>query len=73
MGEEFELRREGELPGTPQEIWDAITTGTAGWLWPMEFEPRVGGEGGLRRHRDRLGSRHFVTRVEGAWLDGVLA
>ncbi len=43
MGKKFEIVREGELPTTPEEYWDAITTGNGGWLWPMEFEPRVGG------------------------------
>jgi hypothetical protein len=66
MGKEFEIRREGELPGTPQEIWDAITIGTAGWLWPIEFEPRVGGAatlGGTVTVWDP--PRHLATRVEG--------
>jgi hypothetical protein len=66
MSKEFELRREGELPGTAQDVWDAITTGTAGWLWPMEFEPRVGGAaafGGTVTVWEP--PHHFVTRVEG--------
>ncbi|MFJ2172921.1 SRPBCC domain-containing protein [Streptomyces sp. NPDC087851] len=43
MSEEFEIVREFETEASPQEVWQAITTGTAGWLWPMEYEPREGG------------------------------
>jgi hypothetical protein len=66
MPKEFEISREGEVRTTPQEFWDAITTGTGGWLWPMEFEPRVGGAaafGGKVTVWDP--PNHFVTRVEG--------
>jgi uncharacterized protein YndB with AHSA1/START domain len=65
-GKEFEIIREGEIPASPEEYWDAITTGTGGWLWPMEFEPRVGGAaafGGTVTVWDP--PNHFVTRVEG--------
>ncbi|HEY2041137.1 MAG TPA: SRPBCC domain-containing protein [Jatrophihabitans sp.] len=52
MGKEFELRREVQLPGTPEQVWAAIATerGVASWLWPMDIEPREGGavsEGGV--------------------------
>lgn len=42
---EFEIVREFEVGSPPQQVWDAFTTvtGTGGWLWPMEYEPRVGG------------------------------
>jgi hypothetical protein len=66
MAKEFEIAREGEQPTTPEEYWDAITTGTGAWLWPMEFEPRVGGAaafGGTVTVWDP--PHHFVTRVEG--------
>lgn len=43
MGKEFEIVREFEVDAAPEQVWDAITTGTAGWLWPMEYEPREGG------------------------------
>ncbi|MFB7735652.1 SRPBCC domain-containing protein [Streptomyces sp. NPDC056112] len=46
MSKEFEIVREFEVDATPQEVWEAITTGTGGYLWPMEPpEPRVGGAG----------------------------
>lgn len=66
MGKKFEIRREGELPTTPEEYWDAITTGLGGWLWPEELEPREGGAaafGGTVTVWDP--PHHFVTRVEG--------
>jgi hypothetical protein len=46
MSKEFEIVREFEADATPEEVWEAITTGTGGWLWPMEApEPREGGKG----------------------------
>ncbi|MFA1547164.1 hypothetical protein [Actinomadura chokoriensis] len=46
MGREFEIVREYETEAAPEQVWEAITTGSAGWLWPMEFEPREGGSAG---------------------------
>ena len=61
MGREFEVRREVDLPGTPEQVWEAISTeaGLAAWLFPervgegiQAWEPphhlavRVEGEGG---------------------------
>ncbi|MEV6400596.1 SRPBCC domain-containing protein [Streptomyces sp. NPDC051907] len=43
MSKEFEIVREFETEASPEQVWDAITTGTAGWLWPLEYEPREGG------------------------------
>jgi uncharacterized protein YndB with AHSA1/START domain len=45
MSKEFEISREFEVDASPEQVWDAITTGTGGWLWPSEFEPREGGAG----------------------------
>ncbi|MDT0468015.1 SRPBCC family protein [Streptomyces gibsoniae] len=46
MSKEFEIAREFEVDATPEEVWEAITRGTGGYLWPMEPpEPRVGGAG----------------------------
>jgi len=43
MSKEFEIVREFEVEASPEQVWAAITTGTAGWLWPLEYEPREGG------------------------------
>ncbi|MFF3686772.1 SRPBCC domain-containing protein [Streptomyces sp. NPDC002187] len=43
MEKEFEIVREFEIDASPEQVWEAITTGTAGWLWPIEYEPRQGG------------------------------
>ncbi|MFE0405300.1 SRPBCC domain-containing protein [Streptomyces nigra] len=46
MPKEFEIAREFEVDATPEEVWEAVTAGTGGWLWPMEPpEPRAGGKG----------------------------
>ncbi|MFH8796269.1 SRPBCC domain-containing protein [Streptomyces sp. NPDC017941] len=43
-GREFEIVREFEVDSPPRDVWEAFTTGTGGWLWPMVYEPRVGGD-----------------------------
>lgn len=46
MSKEFEIAREFEVDATPEQVWDAFTSGTGGWLWPTEApEPREGGTG----------------------------
>ncbi|MER6278327.1 SRPBCC domain-containing protein [Streptomyces sp900105245] len=48
MSEEFEIVREVEVDVPPEQVWEAVTTGTGGYLWPTEPpEPRVGGKGPL--------------------------
>ncbi|WP_034608691.1 SRPBCC domain-containing protein [Cellulomonas sp. URHD0024] len=44
MSREFEIVREHDVDASPEEVWDALTTGIGGWLWPMEYEPRTGGK-----------------------------
>jgi hypothetical protein len=41
MGREFEIRREVELPATPEAVWEAVATGpgTASWLFPEDPGP----------------------------------
>ncbi|MEV7285940.1 SRPBCC domain-containing protein [Streptomyces sp. NPDC093252] len=42
----FEIVREFEVEVAPERVWEAVTAGTGGWLWPMEPpEPRAGGAG----------------------------
>jgi uncharacterized protein YndB with AHSA1/START domain len=43
MPKEFEIVREFEVDASPEQVWDALTTGSAGWLWPQEYEPGQGG------------------------------
>lgn len=45
MSKEFEVRREVLLPGTPEEVFAAVTRETAGWMFPVEVAPGVGGLG----------------------------
>ncbi|BCJ68769.1 hypothetical protein [Polymorphospora rubra] len=66
MSREFKIVREGDLSTTPEEMWDAITTGSGGWLWPAEFEPRVGGSAGPGSTVTVWDPpRHFAVRTEG--------
>jgi hypothetical protein len=68
MAKEFEVRWEGELSAGPQEVWDAVTLHTEGWLWKIDYEPWLGGAerglssgGGTVTAWDPL--RHFATRT----------
>lgn len=58
MSKEFEIVCEGEFPGTPEQVWDAVTTETAAWLFPTDGMP---GE-------DIVSERptHHVNRMDGA-------
>lgn len=44
------IRREVEVPGTPEEVWAAIATGPgiAAWFVPAEIEERTGGRVAMR-------------------------
>lgn len=45
MAKEFEIRKQVELPASPEEVWAAIATGPglSSWLFPFEVEPGQGG------------------------------
>ena len=68
MVKEWEVRWEGELPARPQDVWDAITQHADGYLWKIDYEPRVGGaERGLTAGGGTVTAwdppRHFATRT----------
>ena len=50
-----------ELPGTPEQVWDAIATGNgiSAWFIPTELEPRVGGA--VEFHMGEDSSKGTVT------------
>lgn len=65
---EFEVRWEGVLPASPQDVWDAITQHAEGWVWKIEYEPWVGGaERGLTAGGGTVTAweppRYFATRT----------
>lgn len=66
MSKEFEIADEFEVDATPQEVWEAVTAGTDGWLWPMEApEPRVGGKGPFGSTVTAWDPpHHYTNRVE---------
>ncbi|ADB48819.1 SRPBCC family protein [Conexibacter woesei] len=69
MYREFVVRWEDVVPGDPQQVWDAVTRRAAGWIWEIEFEPRVGGaERGLSPAGGTVTAwdppRRFATRAE---------
>jgi hypothetical protein len=71
MSKEFEIAREFEVDATPEQVWDAVTSGTGGWLWPMEApEPRVGGKGPFGSEVTAWEPPHrYTNRVED--VDGI--
>jgi uncharacterized protein YndB with AHSA1/START domain len=66
MSKEFEIVCETEIDATPEQVWEAVTNGTGGWLWPMEApEPREGGRGPFGSTITTWDPPHrFVNRVE---------
>jgi hypothetical protein len=77
MSPEFEIRREVELPGTPEQVFDAVATGngTAGWMFPTgEGAPSAVGEE-FAGHTVTALERpsHFAVRVEGedGWFNSL--
>ena len=67
MVKQWEVQWEGELAASPQAVWDAITRHADGYLWQIEYEPRVGGaERGLTAGGGTVTAweplRHFATR-----------
>jgi hypothetical protein len=68
MGREFEVRWEGELPASPQDVWDGLTKHTEGYLWKIDYDPWVGGaERGLTAGGGTVTAweepHHFATRT----------
>jgi hypothetical protein len=73
----FEVRWEGEIAGSPEQVWQTFTEGTAGYLWPVTYEPSEGGaETGLSQEGGTVTAweprRHFTTESgEGSYLNRV--
>ena len=66
MSRKFEIAREFEVDASPEQVWEAVTAGTGGWLWPMEApEPREGGKGPFGSAVTAWDPpHHYTNRVE---------
>lgn len=65
MSREFEVIREVDLPGAPEDVWTAITADNAAWQFPTGVEVPAGetpAEGGLYETWDP--PNHLVVRVQ---------
>jgi hypothetical protein len=68
MSREFNLRRQIELPATPEQVWEAVATGAgnAAWLFPQEV---ASGEGATTPDGTTITAwdppRHFAVRTGG--------
>ena len=73
MSKEFEIRREVELPGTAQQVFDAVTGGIAGWMFPVEGAPTAPGTGPEGSTVVWEPSGHFAIRIEGpdGWFNAL--
>jgi hypothetical protein len=76
MSREFEVRREVELPGTPEQVWDAVATGNgvAGWMFPTaEGAPSAVGEEWAGHVVTALDApHHFAVRAENeGWFNSL--
>jgi uncharacterized protein YndB with AHSA1/START domain len=65
---QWDVRWEGLLPASPAKVWAAVTVTPVGYLWPIEYEPRVGGaERGVTSGGGTVTAwepeRHFATRT----------
>ena len=58
------IQAEAEVPGSPEEVWEAIATGPgiSSWFYPTDVEERVGGT--LRYHTDSQ-MDHIPAKVTG--------
>jgi hypothetical protein len=66
VGKRFEIVREGTLPLDQVDVFNGFTGGTAGWLWPVEYEPREGGAAGFGGTVTVWDPPHrVVSRMEG--------
>ncbi|MBO1269703.1 SRPBCC family protein [Arthrobacter cavernae] len=54
---EFEIVFDGEVPGTPERVWEAVTNATAAWLFPTDEWPSV--------NTVEEYPNHLVNRMEG--------
>ncbi|SDU71262.1 SRPBCC domain-containing protein [Jiangella alkaliphila] len=65
MTQQFQFTWDGDLPGTPEQVWDAITVHAGGWLWPVQYEPGVGGSAAGMGEEGTVTAwdppRHFAT------------
>jgi uncharacterized protein YndB with AHSA1/START domain len=66
MSKTFEVSWTDEVAAPPEAVWDAVTVHSDGWLWPITYEPRVGGtEEGLSPDGGTVTvwepGRHFTT------------
>jgi uncharacterized protein YndB with AHSA1/START domain len=53
----FEIVYDTELPGTPERVWEAVTTGTPAWMFPTDQWPDV--------KTVKEYPAHLVSRMEG--------
>ncbi len=54
---EFEIVYDIELPGTPERVWEAVTSGAPAWMFPTDQWPAV-------RTAEEFPS-HLVSRMDG--------
>lgn len=73
MSREFHIRREVELPASAEQVFEAVTTGTANWLFPTGLTPGVDGGGAMGSTVSWEPPGHFEVRMEGddGWFNAL--
>lgn len=73
MSREFQIRREVELPASAEQVFEAVTTGTANWLFPTDLTPGADGGGAMGSTVTWEPPGHFKVRTEGedGWFNAL--
>jgi len=64
MSHTFEIKREVVLEATPEEVFAAVTTGIAGWMFPVDVDPGAAAPGAPTINMDSDPPNRFAVRVE---------
>ena len=73
MSHPFQLNREVVLPAGPEQVFAAITSGTAGWMFPVDVDPGASAPGVGKPDITWDPPNHFAVRVEGddGWFNAL--
>jgi len=73
MSHSFQVNREVVLPAGPEEVFAAVTSGTAGWMFPVDVDPGASAHGVGEPEVTWDPPNHFAVRVEGedGWFNAL--
>lgn len=73
MSHSFQVNREVVLPASPEQVFAAVTSGTAGWMFPVDVDPGASAPGVGEPDITWDPPNHFAVRVEGedGWFNAL--